>query len=317
MNRIVNVPLCGAVVLALTACGGGGGDGSTAISPVAGPVAITTDSAPTVSGAVVNATVGLQDISDFVGAGTIGTSASQHKTAALSTYAQVQAEFNDTVACTSGGSFSVSAQLQDPATLTVGDSIASTFASCSEFGTVLDGAFSFVIDRLVGTANDILRGRFALGASVIVNNFSITFDGETTTANGDFQFDIDTTAFDISLLELSGNVFSIDDATDTLTMSNFAVESTDETSSGAYTLKSSGTVDSAALQGSVSYVTVQTFVGFGDDFPYAGELQITGAGGSTINLIAVSSADVRLEIDSDGDGAVDDIVDTTWADITG
>jgi hypothetical protein len=39
---------------------------------------------------------------------------------------------------------------------------------------------------------------------------------------------------------------------------------------------------------------------------------ITGAAGSTIRVIALDELTVRLEMDYDGDGAVDEIRDITW-----
>ena len=82
-----------------------------------------------------------------------------------------------------------------------------------------------------------------------------------------------------------------------------------------YTLDASGSVDTSELAGAISYATEVTFQGAGDGYPFAGELLITGAGGSTVRLIALDAINVRIETDTDGDGNVDATEDTTWDDI--
>ena len=59
-----------------------------------------------------------------------------------------------------------------------------------------------------------------------------------------------------------------------------------------------------------------TFSGFDNGYPQTGELLVTGAS-SSARLIALDAVNVRVEIDSDGDGTVDDVIDTTWAELTG
>ena len=53
----------------------------------------------------------------------------------------------------------------------------------------------------------------------------------------------------------------------------------------------------------------------GADYPFAGEMLITGANNATIRLIALDSVNVRIETDTNGDGVVDATEDTTWDDI--
>ena len=55
----------------------------------------------------------------------------------------------------------------------------------------------------------------------------------------------------------------------------------------------------------------------GEDYPFVGELRIEGADGAVIVMIALDANTVRLEIDIDGDGAVDDTIDLTWDELMG
>jgi len=72
-----------------------------------------------------------------------------------------------------------------------------------------------------------------------------------------------------------------------------------------FELSYSATLESGRLGGAVRYETAVPFTGPSDGYPTAGELLVTGANESNVRLVALSSNDVRLEIDEDGDGAVD------------
>jgi hypothetical protein len=65
----------------------------------------------------------------------------------------------------------------------------------------------------------------------------------------------------------------------------------------------------------IDYDTPVTFQGQGADYPFAGELLITGADGGTIRLIATGNNNVTIETDTDGDGTLESSEDTTWDDI--
>ena len=76
-------------------------------------------------------------------------------------------------------------------------------------------------------------------------------------------------------------------------------------------MDSSGTLDSSQLAGIVDYSTEIMFQGFDNDYPGIGELLVTG-GTSSARLIALDNVNVRIEIDNNDDGTIDDVVDTTW-----
>ena len=51
----------------------------------------------------------------------------------------------------------------------------------------------------------------------------------------------------------------------------------------------------------------------GAAYPYAGQMLITGQAGSKIRITAVSSSNVRLELDATGDGVYEESKVVTWA----
>jgi hypothetical protein len=64
----------------------------------------------------------------------------------------------------------------------------------------------------------------------------------------------------------------------------------------------------------VTYSTPVVFTGFDNDYPDTGELLVEGDS-SSARLIAMDNVNVRIEIDADGDGTIDDTIDTTWAEL--
>ena len=77
-----------------------------------------------------------------------------------------------------------------------------------------------------------------------------------------------------------------------------------------------GTLDTTALSGSIDYDTPVTFEGDNFGNPHTGELLVTGDN-SSARLIAIDSTDVRIEIDSDGDGDIDETLFLTWEELAG
>lgn len=74
------------------------------------------------------------------------------------------------------------------------------------------------------------------------------------------------------------------------------------------------TVDPSSISGALTITVIQPIAGSDLEAPAAGELRIAAEDGSTLTLTVVNG-NVTLEIDSNGDGDVDDILATTWADL--
>jgi len=70
--------------------------------------------------------------------------------------------------------------------------------------------------------------------------------------------------------------------------------------------------------GDISYEIIVPLQAPGGQDPESGEIMISGGSGNvTIHIVIESSVSVRLEIDADGDGTVDDYHYTTWSALRG
>ena len=117
---------------------------------------------------------------------------------------------------------------------------------------------------------------------------------------------------------MSGNSLTVDSATSAESLFDFSAEQTLDAgvSPSPYTMAAAGTLDSTQLAGPVRYSTPVTFEGFDNGYPVAGELLVEGDN-SSARLIVLEDGSLRIDVDSNGDGTVDNQVFTTWQDLQG
>ena len=216
-----------------------------------------------------------------------------------------------TIECFVDGSIIVTGQIADPTTLSASDQIVLQFSECDDgAGQVVNGIYEIVINSFSG---DLLEGRVDLNATVTFDSFNVMESLEMTSLNGVFTLDLDTSMPPMTSVSVSGTSVSVSDNTDSATLSAFL---TDVAHDGrvipaAYTTVASGTLTSTLFEGAVNYSIPVSFQGFEGQYPYQGELLVTGADGSSVKLVALDNMNVRLEIDpGDGSGIVTQ--DTTW-----
>ena len=222
----------------------------------------------------------------------------------------------ETLPCDLSGSITISGDLANPLTLTTGDTITIDADNCNDgLGEVIDGLIAMTVDAFSG---DVNSGLFDLTMSLDLTSLRITTGTDTLTSNGDSTVRLNTLNSPAVSASVSGNSLSAASGSRTETLSNYSSVQTLDTglTPSPYTMDSSGTLDSSELSGVVDYDTVVMFQGFDDDYPSSGELLVSGDM-SSARLIALDSANVRIEIDSNGDGSVDDVIDTTWAALVG
>lgn len=214
-----------------------------------------------------------------------------------------------TEGCAVGGTTTFSGQLANALVFTAGDRISGDFKSCDDGeGQVIDGTLQFLVDRFSG---DLAIGSFDLTVTLTLTDFQVHGGGETTLANGEASIRIDTTQ------PATNRVVVLDDAVAVVSGTR-AVAVTDsgavpdDTVAIPVTLHASGNVDSSEIGGLISYATLVTFQGFAGEYPYAGDFIVDGANGTSARLIVLDNRNVRIEVDSDGDSAVDEIINTTW-----
>lgn len=321
-----------ATLLLLAACGGSSGGGNSTTPPVSQAGVITSANATTVAGVSVEAALqtgaigGLTDTGGFVTTTTGGVAKLENRKANQLILKSLRSTVSnignvpigpETTNCGVSGSITVSGDIADPTTLTTGDTISVDSDNCDDGeGQVVDGLLEFVVDSFTPNVNPEV---FTVAVTLTVTQLMITEGAKFVTSDGDVSVSIDTSLQSRITVTVSGDIFSVTENNGSNTLRNFSTTVIENTSvfPTAYTTNASGTVESSRFDGSVTYDTPVPFQHFGDGFPFAGELLVTGANNATIRVIAIDAVNVRVETDLDGDGTVDETDDTTWEELTG
>ena len=216
-----------------------------------------------------------------------------------------------TATCAIAGSVTITGEVADPTTLSGGDNIVLQFFECDEGeGQVLNGIVDLYVNSFSG---ELLQGLFHLNGQVIFDSLEIAEGQEVTSFNGDAELDLDTTMPPITTNTVSGTSLSVGDSMDSVTLALFHSDFTHDAGVApeAYTAEASGALSGTLIAGEVNYSTLVPFMGFAGEYPFAGELLVTGAEGTSVTLVALDSVNVRLQIDpGDGSGVITQ--DTTW-----
>jgi hypothetical protein len=321
------VVLSAGALLAACGGGGGGGGGGDSVTTSSTPVTISATNAPEVAGAAYKTTAGLEGggggaTGFLTGAVVENTSgdidlvdvlisqvkevpqlASSEATASLT-----GAVISQTYDCTNGGSISISFDdANNDQELSTGESLSFAANNCREDGMTMNGSVG--IDN-VTVAGSVTSPPYNMQFRIQANNFSVTEGAESVALNGSMTMsESSSDGFSFSQ-SITGSSIQVTEGGVTAGLSNFNIEATEDNNT-AYTLDLNATVNSSEIGGSFTIVTDIDFQGFGFDYPSSGQATITGANNSSVTLIALNSIDVRLEIDANGDGAVE-IIDTTW-----
>ena len=322
-------------VLLFTACGGGGDESSDVTDTTTG-VSITSTNAEKITAEVVSSvdTVGgTTTAADFVTGVSINLPDSGFtypelvlrqlerlpSLASLSDNGSVTGVVTThTEPCSGGGTYTISADVADPNVLTVGDTIIVTFNNCDESGIVLNGSMSITITEVTGTFDGIPP--YALGFKVVFTSLSMSDASLVVTTDGDMTMRLSDDGTGNESMLLSGNRFTTSTADVVQSLMNYRYEMWMNDNSGDYSLDMQGTIESTAIGGSVSYVTLTTFTGndlVSDGNPTAGVLLIsTSIDNSQARITAQPDGiNVQIEIDADGDGLYETTIMRTWTEL--
>ena len=190
----------------------------------------------------------------------------------------------------------------------VGDSVVTTFLDCDDGDGPLVGVVTMTVTEVDGSLTPpafglVLTMSFdGFGTAAAPDPFSVDGDAIVNVSSPDGMVEF---IIEISLTSLTYTVDGIpqlfNDYTAVVTINLNTLE---------FSFSALGVVDIPGL-GTVSFETIGPF-----DFFAPGQVIITGDG-STIDCIAIDNVTVTLEIDSDGDGTVDDTISTTWIALLG
>lgn len=316
MKNLHLLAIC--TTLALASCGGGSSfnGGSTETSTSLGLTSANVLTAASVSYRAAFASGDLANVG-----GNIGASAAAPGSAAPTDSMQLagflvsalqQIPFGpDTFPCVVSGSVTISGDIANPLTLTAGDTFSIDATACDDgIGEIVDGLISMTVTDFSG---DFLSGTYLLGMRALLDSLQVTTATDVISSTGDASIALDTSATPFVSASVSGASMMTSRNASTETLMSYATEQSVDAgiTPPPYTLTSRGSVDSSQLADLVSYSTPVQFQGDGIDYPHTGELLMTG-GNSSARLITLDNVNVRIELDSDGDGAVDVTVDTTW-----
>lgn len=307
----------------IAACSSGsGGSQFGGIEPPSASFPITSANAPTVASVSWQAVVNSGEFGEL--GGSLGLSstpggvdkATQSLKAAgiLGNTAQEVPIGPDVQPCLVDGAVTVSGEVADLLTLTRGDTFQVLSELCDDgVGEVVDGLIEFTVGEFTG---DLFAGTYLLSMDAVVTNLQIVTSSDTMTNNGDATVTLDTEETPYIEAGVSGAAMTIDYNGRSETLRNYV---TDHTLDGGmqnlpYTMSASGSLDSTELAGVVQYTTPVTFGGEGPDYPDTGSLLIEGEN-SSARLTAVDNVNVTIDVDSNGDGVVDDTINTTWAEL--
>jgi hypothetical protein len=100
------------------------------------------------------------------------------------------------------------------------------------------------------------------------------------------------------------------------TLTNFTATNGFVEDLNTYSQDSSGSLSSQNIAGSVDFESTETFTGVytgsESNNPEAGVMVVRGAAGSSESITVLDSVNVQVEVDVEGDGTVDETIQTTW-----
>lgn len=323
-----------ACALFLAACGGGGDSGSNSSTSST----VNSSNAVGVSVQAFNASEGLNSEAETGSDMAAGVEVTTAKNGAVkialdqlyiglkavsSNNVATGAELSDTVACTDGGTETISFTVADPnaASIANGDMMKITANNCVESGQTVNGTVAFAFNNIVGTIDTATAWKASLAISFV--DFSVKQDPDTTTLNGGMTLTVDQ--LDVTLPKVTGVGSSLSTKfvhngalvyDRTLAAFDFAV--TRDLTTSAYTFS-----DNFILSGrfanltNVAYAvkTTKPFKGMAGSNPTEGAFTVTATDNTSVTLTVIDTNNVKLDLDKNGDGTIDETINTTWVDL--
>ena len=206
----------------------------------------------------------------------------------------------------------LSGDVQSTDMLSVDDVVTLQYSDCDDGVAVINGTMSMTI---LSVSGDFSGGSVAFSVAITLDDFAVSQDGTTQTANGSMTISLNLPNSGPITMSITTDSLAVSDGVSTDTLQDFSLTQSIDPLTGDYTISAEGMVGGSAFDGQVEFSTSIDLAGTGDGYAATGEILITGDGGATIAMFALDADTVRLEIDYDGDGITDQIVDKTWAEL--
>lgn len=281
-------------------------------------VAITADNAEEVASALMTTVrvVGEFDLSTRIGE---LVQAGDNSSLAQARLAQARVVIPaQVIPCRESGTQTVSGDVADPSlsSLTAGDIIVIGFDECQEFdGITTSGTMNLSVESFSGSFS---TPPYSYTVVATTTDLTLTEQGETRTFSGSTTFFISTDDGIVfnSELSLDSLDYSEQVSGDAGTLSNFTATNVFDLAAFTYSQISSGTLSSLKVGGEFDFeITTPftgTFMGASTNNPDTGVMLVTGANDSRAAITVLDSVNVQLEVDEDGDGTVEETIQTTW-----
>lgn len=332
---------CTAIAAALlSACGGGGSDGGSGAAAAPAAVQITQANAKPVgahaadsvqntgaaqgstglvTGVQVQGGGGSGDASTLLLAEAARSLAARGNGLAMASGVAV----NESATCTGGGSIGLSGSVANSVQMGAGDNLTVTASQCREVvngqSTTISGSMTMTVASGAMTTNGT---PFHVVLTIVARQLSVTTGGVTTSSDGDLTLDWTFTSQTVQTLLASGTALANSTITGGVSRSttwrnyrqSISLSGNEVTSSLSAGVES----DSAKLgTGGGSYaVSTPTHLRWSTltGLPASGVILVTGAGNSRLK-VTFSLAGAALEVDADGDGSYESVVDSTAAEL--
>jgi hypothetical protein len=202
--------------------------------------------------------------------------------------------------------------------LSNGDQYGVNYDACDDGdGYILDGSFRLTVNKLQG---DPRTDVFQLGYEIYIDELTITSDRDAYAASR-ILLEWDSLAFPKIVLTASPGELNLSTQADSynwygaaLTGEHYLTVNADISIPATRIDARASLMRSDVHGGIVSYVIIVPLQASDGQDPESGEILVSGGSGNgTVRIVIESSTIVRLEIDSDGDGTVDNTQFTTWA----
>lgn len=192
-----------------------------------------------------------------------------------------------------------------------GKSYELAFADCligEDEQTVINGAATMTIDSLSGTL--AFGGSYQAEITLDPIAVSIEDDAGPSTLSGATRFSRTATAdsFAESSPSVPGKQLLVTEESFNLALGPYIIASSRATGSGAYTYGAAGQqalVERSDMPGFLTIEIEQALAGAGSELPTQGRLRITAEDASRLT-VSFGAETVTLDLDTDGDGTVDD-----------
>jgi hypothetical protein len=180
-----------------------------------------------------------------------------------------------------------------------------------EFGLDLTGNASFegcrIVGEVVGGLNWTIDATLRLaGMEVVTGNITEQLEGSFVFAREKRQ-----TVNLLSLDPAGGGALTAGART---LLPGYSLVRNDYVTDFRMGLFVAGAIDDATLGGRLTFATEQPLLGLGAlPDPSSGELLVRGGGGTSVTLVPLDFFTLELQVDDDGDGEVDQVLQAEWA----